>query len=1578
MQNIIFTKYSNDRDPKFNIVTEIVSNDLGEKWVVKRPFTEEAETHVSRIVENCSILKEQYRGTNVEIADAVKDGETVRIAWVEGEAFSEYLDRLLRHGRREEWTKQVKAYFDCVLAHKKKQFVKTAEFEAMFGNVSIGEEEEAISNVDVDMLFSNVLYKDGKWTLYDYEWTVGFDVPVKFLIYRCLHYYTGTWAKRAISLNNVYDEFGITKEQTLIYEEMENHFQRYIEGKHVPMWRLYHNLHGKVVDARLLQERYVIEHQAQVYYDFGEGYSEINSKQIVMDENGERQYKVLLPIPKNTCGVRFDPMAGACIMKIIRITDGEGKVLSYVTNGYQIDRDNYIFLHVDPQIVISKELQDKVLQIEYLIWELDGSNGTVLTQVNQVIMDLNKKRDKLVQELQEQERYFMQQKDEQEKLMQEQENRFLQQMQEQESHLKQTLHTLRSMESSLSWKITKPLRYIRKKVFILKKILKSVYQKIRNTVSPSETIVYNIESPINNSVDLYGHIIIKGWAFSTISRPVKLNINIGNRKINVPVKQLRKDVGGVYEEYGERSKMSGFWYEYKIPEKMYGNQIEIAFCFRGKRCKRTDYRKVLVSAPEEIQAIKNKLHETMSDYDIWVQKNLIQGIQLERMRANVNKCKSQPLLSILLPTYNADERLLREALDSIYNQIYQKWEICIVDDGSNNGIDVERVLQQYVKLGCKIKYKKLGQNRNISAATNEAFAMSKGNYIFLMDHDDLLERNALSEVVEALNIYPDIDVIYSDDDKIDMEGKRYAPQFKPDFSPELLLSFMYFSHIFVIKRELFARVGGLREGYEGSQDYDLALRVTELAQNVYHIPKILYHWRATPQSTASSTNAKPESITRGQRAVQDAIRRRGINAKVARPEFAEKLGVGIFSLQYSEECFPKVSIIIPTKNHLDILKRCLESIREKTTYRNYEILLVDNDSNEETIEYYKNLEYKVISVSNENGMFNFSKMVNEGVRFSSGEYIILLNNDTEVIEPAWIENMLVYQKITGVGVVGAKLLYSDNTIQHAGVVLGMQNGIASHAFKLLPEWDGGLLSYAKVARNYSAVTAAALMTSKEIYNEVGGFDEINFAISYNDVDFCMKVGAKGYRVVYSPESLLYHHEGKSRGTEQTGHYSDGKEEYNFVSKWLKDRLSVDKYYNPNLSLKSERFEMELRKKYVDKLVNLKVLLITHNLNFEGAPLVQYNVAQDLSKRGFKFSVLSLEDGPLSKRYKEIGIDIHIIGVANFSCIQECDMYCENVYNIVRNGNYDIIYANTIINYWAVKVAEKLKVGVIWSIHESTTIEAFFTYADAELIKEIRECFMKATKVLFVADATAKLYNAFDVYNFYVIRNGIDLIQVSQSYQLYNRVVIRNSLGVDEDTVIISIFGTFCLRKGQRDFVEIADKLLKKYNGRICFLMVGQNDTSYGNEIIELVKEKGISNEIIILGTSTEIYKYYIATDIYVCTSYEESSPLVLLEAMAFKKGIVSTNVHGIPELVRNNQEAILCNPGNIAELADGVEKLMLDKELYDRLSKNAYFRVKTFFNKRDMINEYIYLMNEVYDGKDNLLYENLCLTNNTV
>lgn len=525
--------------------------------------------------------------------------------------------------------------------------------------------------------------------------------------------------------------------------------------------------------------------------------------------------------------------------------------------------------------------------------------------------------------------------------------------------------------------------------------------------------------------------------------------------------------------------------------------------------------------------------------------------------------KYNPLISIVVPVYNADGNYLKECIESVLNQTYKNFELCLVDDCSTKKETLD-TLKEYEKKDPRIKIKYRKKNGHISNTTNDAIELSTGEFIALLDNDDLLSEHALYENVKVLNENKKIDMIYSDEDKLDLNGKRCDPNFKPDFSPDTLLSMNYICHFTIIRKKLIQEVGGFEVGLEGAQDHDLFLKISEKTNRIYHIPKILYHWRMSPTSTAMNLGNKDYASDKGRIAIEHALKRRKLKGRVERDPIST-----YYIVHYEQVKEPKISIIIPTKDYAETLDECLVSLYEKTTYKNYEVLVVNNNSVEQKtfdlFEKYKK-EHKNFYVIDANFEFNYSKINNLAAKKAKGEYLVLLNNDTKIITPEWLEEMVGYASLPHVGAVGPKLLYPDNTVQHAGVILGL-GGVASHAYIGADRNDTGIYGRLRVPYNYGAVTAACLMVSKRKFEEVKGLEE-DLKVAYNDMDFNIKLLQKGYYNMFVPQIEIYHYESKSRGLDTT---SEKYKRFIKESKYMWDKwgdiLENDPFYNMNYSNK---------------------------------------------------------------------------------------------------------------------------------------------------------------------------------------------------------------------------------------------------------------------------------------------------------------------------------------------------------------------------------------------------------------------------
>ena len=555
-------------------------------------------------------------------------------------------------------------------------------------------------------------------------------------------------------------------------------------------------------------------------------------------------------------------------------------------------------------------------------------------------------------------------------------------------------------------------------------------------------------------------------------------------------------------------------------------------------------------------------------YSEWFEQHKVSASQLEKQKET--KFKYSPKVSIIVPTFNTPIQFLKEMIDSVINQSYTNWQLCIAD-GSDDDNEARKIIKEYSEKDHRISVCYLDENYGISGNTNKALELATGEYVGLFDHDDLLTPDALYEVVSSLQKTKH-DIVYTDEDKLDNKSKKFVdPNFKPDYNVDLFRSHNYITHFFVVKTDIIKGIGGFDSQYDGAQDYDLMFRCIERAQSIYHIPKILYHWRMHAASTAENPESKMYAYDAGKRAIESHYKRIGVEATV---ELMPKPLWGMYKTTYSIKDNPLVSIIIPNMEHKEILKTCIDSLYHINTYKNFEIIIVENNSkSQEIFDYYDELEktFDNIRIVKWEKEFNYSALNNFGVQFAKGDYYLFLNNDTEVIAPTAVSEMLGCCMREEVGIVGAKLLYEDDTVQHAGVVIGF-GGFAGHVFTGIEKDDYGYMVRARINCDYSAVTAACMMVDKKVFEQVNGFDE-QFKVACNDIDFCLRVRQLNKLVVYNAFSLWHHYESKSRG------YEDNIEKIKrfesevslFQERWIDILNQGDPYYNSNFKIEHGPF-----------------------------------------------------------------------------------------------------------------------------------------------------------------------------------------------------------------------------------------------------------------------------------------------------------------------------------------------------------------------------------------------------------------------
>ncbi len=905
--------------------------------------------------------------------------------------------------------------------------------------------------------------------------------------------------------------------------------------------------------------------------------------------------------------------------------------------------------------------------------------------------------------------------------------------------------------------------------------------------------------------------------------------------------------------------------------------------------------------------------------------------------ANLLVKNGGPLISVVVPAYNTPEKYLLELFDCLKQQLYPRWELCIADDASPQP-HVRRMLAEAAKIDPRIKPVFRTENGHISRATNSALEVATGDFVALLDHDDLLPHDALLHVAQAIAQHPTAGYLYTDEDKIDDSGRRFDPQFKGGWSPEMAVTHNYTHHLSVIRRDIITKAGGLRPEFNGAQDIDLFLRCAELieARDVVHVPFIGYHWRAHAESTASRGDQKGYLFAAARNGIAEATKRRGLRAEPVLPEFARQYALCLHQLKWDPEILRDnpVTIVIPSKNRVDLLRTCLDSITRTTPLESVKVIVVDDASTDpEMLAYLATLPTRtdlrcaVLRAPAGTDGFNYSRLVNLGSAQADTPLLLHLNNDVEALTPGWIEDLAGWLSVPGVGVVGAKLVYPDGTLNHAGISLSREDGLAHVLFEKEPVDDLGTQFLPHAARNVAAVTGACLLTRTDLYRKLNGFDEEKLAVAYNDVDYCLRAGAAGYRTVYSPQAVLRHLGSATRGNT----YAE-REHVEYLARHGGFR---DPYHSETFDFPPRNLPLNpYHQRYAQTARAFRATVVTHNLNYEGAPIFIFELARFLAEQpGVEITIVSPQEGPLRARFEQLGFKVEVWDVSSLLGAKKPGEFAAALKKLAGARNWDgtdVFVCNTMLTFWAVQLAALLGKPSALYIHESNTVKRFFAQLMPPVMHDtIEESFRLATRVVFTAQATRAIFEELNINdNFRSLRSWVDFDRIEQFKAKHDRAALRRKHGLDPDAVLIVNIGSICERKGQHIYIRGIDLLNKELPGlfpgkKIQWVMVGARPGLYMEMLLEDIKLMGL-HDVKIFDETSEIYDFYQLADILVCSSFEESFPRVLLEAMVFGTRIVSTDVNGIAEMVTNTDEAHLVPAGDPFKLAEALKRALTD------------------------------------------------------
>ncbi|WP_438479504.1 glycosyltransferase [Oleiharenicola lentus] len=935
-----------------------------------------------------------------------------------------------------------------------------------------------------------------------------------------------------------------------------------------------------------------------------------------------------------------------------------------------------------------------------------------------------------------------------------------------------------------------------------------------------------------------------------------------------------------------------------------------------------------------------------------------------------------PLISVVVPAYNTPEKYLRELLACLREQFYPRWELCIADDASPQP-HVRRMLEEAAKTDPRIKPVFRAQNGHISRATNSALEIATGEFVALLDHDDLLPQDALLHVAEAIARHPTAGYLYTDEDKIDDTGRHFDPQFKGAWSPEMAITHNYTHHLTVIRRSIVEKAGGLRPEFNGAQDIDLFLRCWELIDDadVVHVPFIGYHWRAHAESTATRGDQKGYLFEAARKGIAEAVARRGLQATPILPAFAKNYALCLHQLQWHASVLRDnpVTIVIPTKNRADLLRTCLDSVARTTPRESVQVIVVDDNSTDaETLAYLAtlpartDLRVEVINAPDTGEGFNYSRLVNLGTARAGTPFVLHLNNDVEALTPGWLEDMAGWLSIPGVGVVGAKLLYPDGTLNHAGISLSHDDGLPHVLFEREPAEDLGYLFLPHAARNVAAVTGACVLTRTDLYRKLNGFDEEKLRVAYNDVDYCLRTGAAGFRSVISPQAVLRHVGSASRGNT----YAE-REHIEYIARHGTQR---DRYHNEALDFPPRNLPLNpYHQRSAQTARPFRALVLTHNLKFEGAPIFIFELARYLAEQpGVSMTVASPEDGPLRTRFEQAGLKVEIWDASAMSGAKtpaDFEVAVKKFAATRQWDDVDVFVGNTMLTFWGIHLATHLGKTSALYIHESNSVKRFFQpILPPQMHEVVEDAFRLATRVVFTAKSTRDLHEELNVNdNFRTLASWVDFPRIEKFAATHDRATLRRKHGLDPDAVVVVNIGSVCERKGQHIYIRGIDLLRKDLPAlhpgkKIEWVMVGARDGLYMESLAEDIQLMGLQ-DVKIFKETPDIYDFYRLADILVCTSFEESFPRVLLEAMVFGTRIVSTNVNGIAEMLTDTDEAHLVPAGDPFKLAAALKKALADHFAGDaKMTSMAHARAARNYHQARALPRHVQVIREAWLG----------------
>ena len=866
-------------------------------------------------------------------------------------------------------------------------------------------------------------------------------------------------------------------------------------------------------------------------------------------------------------------------------------------------------------------------------------------------------------------------------------------------------------------------------------------------------------------------------------------------------------------------------------------------------------------------------------------------------------------LSVLVDTRGCTPAQLATLAVSLAAQIYPQWEAWFV--GAANPAPSDPRCHTESCAGPK----------DVIRALNAAAGRATGKLLTLLPGHSRISPDALLEIAECFAAQPELELAYTDEDRMDDAGRRTDPDFKPDWSPTLALSGLFPGHLSVVRRERFLALGSFREGFGAVPWHDVLLRLGDQLDTVQvaHIPLVCHHaWAGAPREL----DLADPSYDQARRALADALARRQWAAQPFLPECGHHRRERFHQLRWSPALLGQlpVTIVIPTRDRLHLLQECVELLEETVDWRHVRLVIVDDHSRDTDARRYlaqiqqrTDLRCTVVRLPDAAAPFNYSRLVNAALPHIATPLVLHLNNDVNALERGWLEEMAGWFTQPDVGVVGAKLIYPDRRLNHTGIVIGPHGGLADTPFAKADERTIGL-NWHSAAREVSAVTGACLLTRTDLYRQLGGFDEKDFGVAYNDVDYCLRVRAAGHRVIYTPQAKLMHWGSATRGVT-----FDEAEHIAFVQRFPAYR---DPYFSAHWQLDGAL--VRSRTGGPDRTARTgppRLLLLTHNLNLEGAPLFLLEYAGHMARAaGSRIEVLAAQDGPLRASFEALGAHITVADTGPLLHAADDDAFSRQLAELSAKVDWDqvdLVVCNTLFSFWGVHLARSADRPALLYIHESSSVfRAFENRLALDLHHLVHDALRTATRALFLCQATRAYYADDDRGNFRIVPSWIRVADIDEFRRTHDRAANRRRLGFRDDEIVIANIGTVCERKGQHIFLRAADHFNRQQRDGppVRFVMVGARPGIYFDLIKRDLARLGLAN-ITLVPETREVFDYFVAADMFVCTSYEESFPRVVMEAMAFRTPIVSTDVHGIADMIGQRQDGYLVKPGDVAGLA---------------------------------------------------------------